>query len=223
MSLAAPPVAKTKGARHPACNVSTEKENGSPPWTFGAEEVDHVLPGGGLDSAGLHEVRAQTYGDSWAALGFALALLGRRQRARPKPSPLLWVFTERAAHEFGTPYGPGLASFGIDPASLLMVRVRRESDLAWALEEGIKSRALAAAFGQGNALPRTAAPAPGAGRAQLSHALSFRSRFSCRRLWSGADPLAHRSRTKRAASFRPIRAGQPMLGRNAGALPARAK
>lgn len=153
VSLAAPPVADMARARRLACNASAGRETGSSPWTFGAEEVDHALPDGGLNPAGLHEVRAHGYGDSWAALGFALALLGRRQRTQSGPGSLLWVFTERDAREFGTPYGPGLASFGIDPSTLLMVRVRRGGDLAWALEEGIKSRALAAAFGQGDALP----------------------------------------------------------------------
>ncbi len=153
VSLAAPPVVDTARAlRRPACNASTRGTDTPSSWTFGVEEIDCALPGGGLDPAGLHEVRARTYGDSGATLGFALALLARRQRTRPEPGSILWVFTERDVREFGTPYGPGLAHFGIDPNRLLMVRVRREGDLAWALEEGIKSRALAATFGQGDAL-----------------------------------------------------------------------
>jgi protein ImuA len=146
VSLAAPPMVDTGRAPHPACNPLSA-------WTFGIEEIDTALPGGGLDPGGLHEILPRRHPDSWAALGFALALIARRGAAEGESSAILWCFTDHAAREFGAPYAPGLVRFGIDPAALVMARVQRIADLAWALEEGLKSRALCAVLGQGNALP----------------------------------------------------------------------
>ena len=61
---------------------------------------------------------------------------------------MLWCLTERAAREWGTPYGPGLIAFGLDPAMFLIVQARNALDAAWALEEGLKARAFVAALGQ---------------------------------------------------------------------------
>ena len=58
---------------------------------------------------------------------------------------VLWCLTKHAAREWGRPYGPGLLAFGLDPALFLIVEARNADDAAWALEEGLKSRALIAA------------------------------------------------------------------------------
>jgi protein ImuA len=106
-------------------------------------------PLGKLAASGLHEIRAATYRDHPAALAFALAVLGehltRQDRA---PSPVLWCLTERAAREWGAPYGPGLLALGLDPALVLIVQARNALDAAWALEEGLKAQAFIAALGQ---------------------------------------------------------------------------
>ena len=150
VSLAAPPTVDT-GAPRPACTSPEKTSAHTPSWTFGIEQIDQALPWAGLPSNGLHEIRPASHADSWAALGFALALLARRKTARG--GILLWGFTERTAHEFGAPYAPGLSRFGIDPNALLMARARGGPDLAWVLEEGLKSRALDAVLGQGEAMP----------------------------------------------------------------------
>lgn len=143
VSLAAPPTVDT-GARRPACSFS--------PWTFGVEEIDRALPWAGLAVDGLHEIRPVSYSDSWAALGLALALLVRRKAGDETGRPFLWVLSDHAAREFGTPHAPGLAHFGLDPQMILIARVRQQADFGWALEEGLKSRALGAVLGQGTAL-----------------------------------------------------------------------
>jgi protein ImuA len=98
---------------------------------------------------GLHEIRAAAYRDQPAALAFALAFLGERlTRHDGAPSPVLWCLTERAAREWGAPYGPGLRALGLDPALVLIVQARNAQDAAWALEEGLKAQAFIAALGQ---------------------------------------------------------------------------
>jgi len=102
-----------------------------------------------LAAPGLHEIKPSCYRDQPAALAFALAAIGERlARREAGSSPLLWCLTENAAREWGAPYGPGLLAFGLDPALFLIVQTRNAVDAAWALEEGLKAQAFAAALGQ---------------------------------------------------------------------------
>jgi protein ImuA len=109
---------------------------------------EREIPWNKLAAAGLHEIKPAAYRDEPAALAFALAFIGDRLTRRKDASPLLWCLTERAAREWGAPYGPGLISFGLDPALFLIVQARNGMDAAWALEEGLKARAFTAALGQ---------------------------------------------------------------------------
>ncbi len=128
-------------------------------WTLGEAAFDACLPGGGLDSAGLVELKPGDHGDWPATLTFALCLTVRRQmgslegeaapgapRTVPK-KPVLWCTTPRFASEYGRLYGPGLAGLGLSPASLIMVDAPRESDALWALEEGLRSGGIMLAVG----------------------------------------------------------------------------
>jgi protein ImuA len=101
-----------------------------------------------LATAGLHEIKPAAYRDAPSALAFALAFIGDRLTRRQSASPLLWCLTDRAAREWGAPYGPGLGAFGLDPALVLIVQTRNPMDAAWALEEGLKAGAFIAALGQ---------------------------------------------------------------------------
>ncbi|MGH6825711.1 ImuA family protein [Methyloceanibacter sp.] len=114
-----------------------------PPPSRGREVSLHKLA-----ATGLHEIKPAAYRDEPAALAFALAFLGDRLVRRNRAAPLLWCLTDRAAREWGAPYGPGLISFGLDPALILIVQARSALDAAWALEEGLKARAFTAALGQ---------------------------------------------------------------------------
>jgi len=92
---------------------------------------------------GLHEVTA-SYEDRSAAQGFAMALLAGLEGR----GPLLWAFREADAREWGAPYGPGLAAFGLAPERLLFFEGRKSLDVLGALEEGLKSGALAGVLGE---------------------------------------------------------------------------
>ena len=113
---------------------------------YGADTRSEV-PWHRLAANGLHEIKAGAYRDAPSTLAFALAFIGDRL-IRNRASPLLWCLTERAAREWGAPYGPGLVAFGLDPALILIVQARNALDAAWALEEGLKAQAFIAALGQ---------------------------------------------------------------------------
>jgi protein ImuA len=143
VSLALPPVSDAGPAR-PACSLPSPALARLPSPNQG-----EGLPLTKLAKAGLHEIKAATYRDAPAALSFALAVIGERLARREKAQALiLWCLTANAAREWGRPYGPGLLALGLDPALLLIVEANTAQDAAWALEEGLKSGALAAALGQ---------------------------------------------------------------------------
>ena len=93
-------------------------------FQFGLDDMDTRLPGGGLACRGVHEVRAASYGDMGAAIGFAAALVTRATYASGTPSGkdrlIAWCQQSWGAYDIGALYGPGLAGFGIDPGHLLL-------------------------------------------------------------------------------------------------------
>jgi protein ImuA len=101
-----------------------------------------------LKQGGIHEVKAASYRDGPAALAFALAAVAEAAAQTKRRSLVLWCLTKDAAREWGRPYGPGLSALGLDPSLFLIVEARTAQDAAWALEEGLKSRALIAALAQ---------------------------------------------------------------------------
>lgn len=117
---------------------------GSGVLPFGLAPLDAALLGGGLARAALHVLG----GERTAAAGFAAALASRLAGEK---GTVLWC---RGADDL---YGPGLAPFGLAPDRLVVVRPRRTADRLWVLEEGLKSRALAAVLGEVETLPPVAA------------------------------------------------------------------
>jgi protein ImuA len=111
--------------------------------TFGIPEIDGRFPQGGLLGAALHEAAPATVDDGAAALGFAIAVLARSPLAR---GPLLFVVSKPALGD-RLLYGPGLKGLGLDPARLTLVETRTDADALWALEEGLRSRALTGVVG----------------------------------------------------------------------------
>jgi protein ImuA len=108
--------------------------------TLGLEAIDRALPWGGVPMGALHEIAAGTESDG-AAAGFAALLLGRLAAAGG-PRTLLWCAAGDGL------YGHGLAAFGLDSRRLLLVRGRRDSELLWAMEEALRSGAVAAVLGE---------------------------------------------------------------------------
>jgi len=84
------------------------------------DAVDAAL-GGGLARGALHEIHAASGADNIAASGFSLALA---LAAAPAGRPLVWVRQEYAARESGDLHADGLQALGLDPASLILVKLR---------------------------------------------------------------------------------------------------
>lgn len=88
--------------------------------------------------AAVNEVIPAAHAETPAALGLALA--GLMEGAGEIPC-LVWFVSP--ADDFGQPYPPGLAGLGFPANHLITVRVRREGDMLWGLEEALRARAKA--------------------------------------------------------------------------------
>jgi protein ImuA len=170
---------------------------------FGVPAIDAVLPGGGLARGALHEIcglgAAEEEGAEEAA--FLAGILARLEPGRP----VLWCLARADLH------APGLALCGLAPERLILARAD-ERTLLWAMEEGLKCRALAAVVGEVEALPGTASR-----RLQLAAETTGVSVFALRRRYRAAsarteEPTAAVTRWRVAAH--PARAADgPGIGR----------
>jgi protein ImuA len=121
---------------------------------LGLPEIDRLLPDGGLLTGALHEVEAgptpsgRVAPHDGAALGFTAFLLSRLGLGT-----LLWCRQPAGADM--PLYAPAIASW-FDPARLLMITARREEDLFWAMEEGLRTPGIAAVVGETRAADPTA-------------------------------------------------------------------
>ena len=106
--------------------------------SLGIPEIDQIL-GGGLMHGATHDVMALTPRDLSAASGFALGLVGLLS---PRDTPWVWIRQDAAGRELGEPYGPGLASYGLNPAKLLLVKVPNAKEALRAAEESLRCQAL---------------------------------------------------------------------------------
>lgn len=121
----------------------------------GLPAVDALLPEGGLLTGALHEIEAgpgpsgRVAPHDGAALGFTAHLLGRFG-----PGTILWCRRPTGTFD-APPYAPALAAW-FDPARLLTVTARRDEDLFWAMEEGLRCPGIAAVVGETRAADPTA-------------------------------------------------------------------
>ncbi|QUD86067.1 ImuA family protein [Phenylobacterium montanum] len=93
----------------------------------------------------LEEVAAARPADAATALGFGLARLAAGLKADRRP--LVLATTGEWLRERGRPFARGLAAWGVAPDRLVWIRAEREAEALWALEECLKSGAVAAALG----------------------------------------------------------------------------
>ncbi|MEX0300060.1 MAG: ImuA family protein [Kordiimonas sp.] len=89
-----------------------------------------------------HEIWAARPSDYGAAMGYALQTLTKSNK------PTLWITTYRMIQEHGMPYGPGLLAHSLDPNKIIIVRCKDEQQALWAIEEGLKSKALSTVVGE---------------------------------------------------------------------------
>ena len=141
--------------RHPAAlDKAVAGSRAGRPWPLGIDALDGALPEGGLAPDGLHEAAGASTADGPAAAAFLAALLARHTRAGER-GPVLVCQSRGGAARFGRLHGPGWRDLGLEPADLLILRARREKDVPWAMEEGLRCGALAAVLAEAESIEFT--------------------------------------------------------------------
>lgn len=117
---------------------------------WGIAALDAHLPGGGLAAGALHEFAGHGPDLEEASLAAASAahLIGRRQRMHGSGS-FLWIARQRDL------YARALPAQGLDPDRLLHLRVKRNEDALWAMEEALRCTGLGAVVAELSALDLT--------------------------------------------------------------------
>ncbi|WP_085026344.1 ImuA family protein [Ensifer aridi] len=113
---------------------------------FGVDEIDAVLPGGGLAYGALHEFAG---GGSGTVDGAAAALCVAGIAARTK-GQILWCMTRPDL------FFPALAQAGLNPDRVVFAEADREEDVLATMEEGLGFGGLGAVVGEVVRLPMTA-------------------------------------------------------------------
>jgi protein ImuA len=149
---------------------------------LGIAAIDRVLPGGGLARGALHEILGMGGDEEDGALAaaFAAGILGRL--ARTQDGTVLWCLPRSDL------YGPGLAAHGLDPAHLVLVRASRDTEILWAMEEGLRASGIAAVVGEVGVLPAVASR-----RLQLAAERSGITAFLLRRWRDGSQAARERN------------------------------
>jgi protein ImuA len=166
---------------------------------FAMPAIDAALPWRGLPRGALHEVEnAGTTGEDGAAATFLAGILARLTPERP----VLWCLQHLDLHP------PGLALAGLAAKRLLLVQAPNEREILWAMEEGLRSRALAAVVGEVDALST-----PASRRLQLAAESSGVTGFVLHRSSGNAAASAAVTRWRVAATPSMPIAGEPGIGR----------
>src|SRR6516225_4927699 len=174
---------------------------------FGVAGIDRALPDGGLARGALHEILGAGGDEEDGALAaaFAAGILGRLAG----DGTVLWCLSRPDL------YGHGLAAHGLDPAHIVLVRAPRDSEILWAMEEGLRTPGIAAVVGEVGSLPAVASR-----RLQLAAERSGITAFLLRR-WRDSGQAARERNLPNAAVTRwriaalpsqPLR-GEPGVGR----------
>jgi protein ImuA len=184
---------------------------------FGVAAIDRALPGGGLALGAVHEILGAggDEEDGAAAAGFAAGILARHGPiggTGPTGGIVLWCLKRPDL------YGPGLMAHGLDPARLVLVTARRDDDILWAIEEGLRSgvaSGLSAVVGEVGQLTMVAGR-----RLQLAAERSGATALLLRRWRNGAEAAAERDQPSAALTRWRVAAlpsaeiaGEPGIGR----------
>jgi hypothetical protein len=125
--------------------------------------------------------------DGALAAAFAAGILGRLAAA--SDVMVLWFLPHTDL------YGPGLATHGLDPRHLVLVRTPRDAEILWAMEEGLRAAGLAAVVGEVGTLAAVASR-----RLQLAAERSGVTAFLLRRWRDGGEAARERDLPNAAAT-----------------------
>jgi len=146
-SLPRPSAAELQALREAVSRVAAAR---GPVLPFGVGPLDHLLAGGGLDGASLHEIAAASasWSDDAAATLFAAGIAARF--AAPPGLSALWALTRFDL------YAPGLEQAGLGPERILYAQGRNDRELLAMCEDALRDGSLACVVAEVKAADQTA-------------------------------------------------------------------
>jgi len=101
----------------------------------GLGPMNQAFPQGSFPLGAIHEFISGGPESATATLGFISALVSPLMK---KGGACIWIGSS------GKIFPPALEQFGIEPARILFIDLKKEKDLLWAVEESLKCHGLAA-------------------------------------------------------------------------------
>jgi protein ImuA len=101
--------------------------------------INRCFPNRTFPTGAIHEFLSSTPETMASSIGFLSALL---EVFMKNGQSALWVSSSRCV------FPPALKAFGIEPDRILFACIKKEKDIAWAMEEALKCEALAAVVGE---------------------------------------------------------------------------
>src|SRR5690606_22101159 len=103
--------------------------------SLGLGPIEASFSGNSFPEGVVHELISRDKGGAASTNGFIAALLGKLMQ---KNDYCLWISNQR------TLFPPGLKGFGVDPDRFIFIEIKREKEVLWAVEQGLKCGGLAA-------------------------------------------------------------------------------
>ena len=101
--------------------------------------IEQAFSGRVFPTGAVHEFISHKPNDAAATNGFMAALIGQLQ---DEQGMCLWVGIKRSI------FPAALQLFGVDPGRIIFISADRPKEVLWAIEEGLKCKALAAVAGE---------------------------------------------------------------------------
>jgi protein ImuA len=108
-------------------------------WDPGLGVMNDAFPQGCFPLGAVHEFLSAGTEAAAATAGFVSGILGSLMK---KGGAAVWIGSS------GTIFPPALKMFGIDPERIVFIKLQKEKDVLWAMEEALKCSGLAAVVGE---------------------------------------------------------------------------
>ena len=106
---------------------------------LGLDFMEEALPNGHFPLGAVHELISEGMEGSASTAGFTIALLSGLMKNQ---SPAVWIGNSPNL------FPPALKTFGIVPDQLIFIKLHREKEMLWAMQEALKCRSLSAVIGE---------------------------------------------------------------------------
>jgi protein ImuA len=105
-----------------------------------------AFPNAHFPLGAIHEFLCEAPENAAATAGFISGLIASLIH---KQGSIIWIISK------GTIFPPALLSYGLSPEKIIFIRLEKEKQILWTLEEALKCKGLSAVVGELGALPFT--------------------------------------------------------------------